>query len=61
MKLTELMFDEKQTPAIFFIRKAVCVLFANGKINGINLESSDKFTHLVPILDGYSLQSSSKR
>ena len=58
--LAKLTFESKQSPALFFVRKGVCVLFANGKTNGINLESSHLQTHIVPVHDGYSLQKQSK-
>lgn len=55
-QLTHLVFEAKESPAMFFIRKGVSVLFANGKTNGINLESSHSQTHIVPVHDGHSLQ-----
>ena len=60
-KLTQIMFEGKEVPATFFVRKGVCVLFANGKTNGINIDSSDKQTHIIPVHDGYSLKKNSKR
>ena len=60
LDLTRLVFESKNSPALFFIRKAVSVLFANGKTNGINLESSHHQTHIVPVHDGYSLQKNIK-
>ena len=59
-QLAKLTFESKQSPALFFVRKGVCVLFANGKTNGINLESSHLQTHIVPVHDGYSLQKQRK-
>lgn len=58
--LTKLIFEDKQSPALFFVRKGVCVLFANGKTNGINLESGHRMTHILPVHDGYSLQKHAK-
>jgi actin-related protein len=58
--LTKLTFESKNTPALFFVRKGVSVLFANGKTNGINLESSHHQTHIIPVYDGYSLRKHSK-
>lgn len=55
-QLTHLVFEAKESPAMFFVRKGVSVLFANGKTNGINLESSHSQTHIVPVHDGHSLQ-----
>ena len=54
--LAHLVFESKNSPALFFVRKGVSVLFANGKTNGINLESSHNQTHIVPVHDGYSLR-----
>jgi actin-like protein 6A len=54
--ITKMVFESKESPALFFVRKGVCVLFANGKTNGINLESGHRQTHIVPVHDGYSLQ-----
>ena len=58
--LAKLVFESKESPALFFIRKGVSVLFANGKTNGINLESSHLQTHIIPVHDGYSLQKQCK-
>ena len=60
VNLAKLTFESKNTPALFFLRKAVSVLFANGKTNGINLESSHYQTHIVPVHDGYTLQKHAK-
>lgn len=59
--LTKIIFESEASPAMYFIRKAVSVLFANGKTNGINLESSNQMTHIIPIHEGYSLRKQSKR
>lgn len=37
--LARLVFEDRQSPALFFVRKGVSVLSANGKTNGIRLES----------------------
>jgi actin-related protein len=58
--LAKLTFESKNTPALFFVRKGVSVLFANGKTNGINLESGHNQTHIIPVHDGYSLQNHCK-
>lgn len=54
-RLAHLVFEAKQSPALFFVRKAVSVLFAHGKTSGVNLESSHSQTHIVPVHDGHSL------
>lgn len=53
--LSELLFENFETPAVFFGTQGVLSLYAFGKTEGIVLESGKGVTQIVPITNGYKL------
>ena len=54
-KMTEIMFDEFNTPAMYVAIQAVMSLYAAGKTTGIVFDSGFGVSHTVPIYEGYAL------
>jgi len=55
-KITELFFEKYQVPAFFLVKSPVLSAFANGRYNGIVVDSGASHTSAVPVVDGYVLQ-----
>ncbi|KAN0033929.1 hypothetical protein ACTFIV_000408 [Dictyostelium citrinum] len=55
-KLTQIMFEQFNVPALYIAIQAVLSLYASGRTCGIVLDSGDGVTHTVPIYDGYVIQ-----
>ncbi len=51
-KMTEIMFETFNTPALFIAMQPVLSLYASGRSSGIVMESGYGVTHTVPIIDG---------
>ncbi|XP_073150397.1 actin-97-like isoform X1 [Henckelia pumila] len=54
-KMTQIMFETFNTPAMCVAIPGVLSLYASGRKTGIVLDSGHSLSHIVPICDGYPL------
>lgn len=54
-KMTQIMFETFNVPALYSSTTAVLSLYAAGRTSGAVLESGDGVTHCVPVFEGYGM------
>jgi actin-related protein len=54
-KMTQIMFETFNTPALYVANQAVLALCASGRTTGVVLDSGDGATYAVPACDGHAL------
>jgi actin-related protein len=54
-KMTQIMFETFNTPAMYVAVQGVLSLYASGRTTGVVLDSGDSGSHIIPVYEGYAL------
>jgi actin-related protein len=54
-KMTQIMFETFNVPAMYIATQAVLSLYASGRTTGIVVDSGDGVSQIVPVYEGYAL------
>ncbi|KAI7734191.1 hypothetical protein M8C21_005584 [Ambrosia artemisiifolia] len=57
-KMTEIMFEAFNVPAMYVANPAILSLYANGRTTGIVLDSGEGVSQVVPVFEGYGIPKS---
>ncbi|KAJ7759394.1 actin 2 [Mycena maculata] len=60
-KMTQIMFETFNVPALYVQIQAVLSLYASGRTTGVVMDSGDGVSHVVPIYEGFSLPHAMQR
>uniref|UniRef100_A0A5K3FBJ2 Actin n=1 Tax=Mesocestoides corti TaxID=53468 RepID=A0A5K3FBJ2_MESCO len=60
-RITTIMFETFNVPAMYIALQAVLALHASGRMTGLVLDSGDGATHTIPVYEGYGITSAIER